>query len=316
MSNLEASFSILGQKGVMAYILKGTVFTLIIALIAVVLGIVIGSVLALCRNYCTSKKTKIFGMIATVYIEVFRNTPLLLWIFICLVFCPCPELFNRKLFGLTTVETKLLFKAAVALILFTSSVIAEIIRGGLNSIAHGQFEAGHAQGFNVVQVMIYIILPQAYRNVIPTLLSQVITTIKDSSYLANVATIELMARDQTAAFRSQPLQWYWQCKRIGCICAVWCSCIDLFYHQLHTVLRGTYHAETAEETGTCDRRLNEKRKEDIHGTVCDHDFKTIRKYGTFHCQGTVRNTGNRIPGQRYCGGYGEAHGPSGICHQR
>ena len=194
MSNLEASFSILGQKGVMAYILKGTVFTLIIALIAVVLGIVIGSVLALCRNYCTSKKTKIFGMIATVYIEVFRNTPLLLWIFICLVFCPCPELFNRKLFGLTTVETKLLFKAAVALILFTSSVIAEIIRGGLNSIAHGQFEAGHAQGFNVVQVMIYIILPQAYRNVIPTLLSQVITTIKDSSYLANVATIELMAR--------------------------------------------------------------------------------------------------------------------------
>ena len=50
MSNLEASFSILGQKGVMAYILKGTVFTLIIALIAVVLGIVIGSVLALCRN--------------------------------------------------------------------------------------------------------------------------------------------------------------------------------------------------------------------------------------------------------------------------
>ena len=181
MSNLEASFSILAQKGVMLYILKGTVFTLIIALIAVVLGIVIGSVLALCRNYCTSKTTKIFGIIATIYIEVFRNTPLLLWIFICLVFCPCPELFNRKLFGLTTVETKLLFKAAVALILFTSSVIAEIIRGGLNSIAHGQFEAGHAQGFNVVQV-------------IPTLLSQVITTIKDSSYLANVATIELMAR--------------------------------------------------------------------------------------------------------------------------
>ena len=188
MSNLEASFSILAQKGVMLYILKGTLFTLIIALIAVVLGIVIGSVLALCRNYCTSKTTKIFGIIATVYIEVFRNTPLLLWIFICLVFCPCPELFNRKLFGLTTVETKLLFKAAVALILFTSSVIAEIIRGGLNSIAHGQFEAGHAQGFNVVQVMIYIILPQAYRNVIPTLLSQVITTIKDSSYLANVAS--------------------------------------------------------------------------------------------------------------------------------
>lgn len=315
MSNLEASFSILGQKGVMAYILKGTVFTLIIALIAVVLGIVIGSVLALCRNYCTSKKTKIFGMIATVYIEVFRNTPLLLWIFICLVFCPCPELFNRKLFGLTTVETKLLFKAAVALILFTSSVIAEIIRGGLNSIAHGQFEAGHAQGFNVVQVMIYIILPQAYRNVIPTLLSQVITTIKDSSYLANVATIELMARTKqllSAASRYN-----------GTGNVNVSDVFVLFGVAALIYLSSTTHCpawyvpcKTAEETGTCDRRLNEKRKEDIHGTVCDHDFKTIRKYGTFHCQGTVRNTGNRIPGQRYCGGYGEAHGPSGICHQR
>ena len=58
----------------------------------------------------------------------------------------------------------------------------------------GQFEAGYAQGFNTAEVLLYIILPQAYRNIVPTLLSQVITTIKDSSYLANVATIELMAR--------------------------------------------------------------------------------------------------------------------------
>ena len=87
-----------------------------------------------------------------------------------------------------------MFKAAVALILFTSSVIAEIVRGGLNAVPQGQFEAGHAQGFGTVQIMLYIVLPQAYRSIIPTLLSQVITTIKDSSYLANVAVIELMAR--------------------------------------------------------------------------------------------------------------------------
>ena len=80
------------------------------------------------------------------------------------------------------------------MILFTSSVIAEIVRGGLNSVAHGQFEAGHSQGFHIVQVMIYIVLPQAYHNIVPTLLSQVITTVKDSSYLANVAVIELMSR--------------------------------------------------------------------------------------------------------------------------
>ena len=75
-----------------------------------------------------------------------------------------------------------------------ASVIAEIVRGGLNGVSKGQFEAGYAQGFNTAEVLLYIVLPQAYRNIVPTLLSQVITTIKDSSYLANVATIELMAR--------------------------------------------------------------------------------------------------------------------------
>lgn len=195
MTNLEGSISMLKNPAIIQYILKGVVFTLIISVIAVGLGILIGSVLALVRNYCNSGKNRIFRWLAVIYIEVFRNTPLLLWIFICLVFCPCPSFLNRKMFGLTSAaDVKLLFKAAVALILFTSSVIAEIIRGGLNSVAEGQFEAGHSQGFHTVQIMIYIVLPQAFRNVVPTLLSQVITTIKDSSYLANVAVIELMAR--------------------------------------------------------------------------------------------------------------------------
>ena len=194
MSDLQGSFNILKNSAVLLYILKGVAFTVVIALIAVLVGIVIGSVLALVRNYCNSWKTRIFKWFAIAYIEIFRNTPLLLWIFICVVFCPCPTFLQHKMLGLTSVEVKLLFKAAVALILFTSSVIAEIVRGGLNSVAQGQFEAGHSQGFSTVQIMWYIVLPQAFRNIIPTLLSQVITTVKDSSYLANVAVIELMAR--------------------------------------------------------------------------------------------------------------------------
>ncbi len=195
MSELEASMSMLANKNILLYIGKGILFTLIISVIAVLCGILIGSVLALVRNYCTRGiLQRILHALAVVYIEVFRNTPLLLWIFICLVFCPCPEFFSRKMFGLTSVETKLLFKAAVALILFTSSVIAEIVRGGLNGIAKGQFEAAHSQGFGTVRTFVYIILPQAYRNIMPTLLSQVTSTIKDSSYLANIAVIELMAR--------------------------------------------------------------------------------------------------------------------------
>ncbi|MFI3166687.1 MAG: amino acid ABC transporter permease [Bacillota bacterium] len=193
MDNVMASFSMLSFEGVFSYIMKGVAFTVIIAVFAVFIGLVFGSVLAIARNYCTSKKTKIFKWLATGYIELFRNTPLLLWIFICLVFCPAPSSMP-KFWGLSTVEVKLMFKAVVALILFTSSVVAEIVRGGLNAVAKGQFEAGHTQGFSIVQVMIYIVLPQAYKKIVPTLLSQVVTTIKDTSYLANVAVIELMSR--------------------------------------------------------------------------------------------------------------------------
>ncbi len=194
MENVAGSFEILKNTNVLIYILRGVGFTLLISVFAVLLGIAIGTVLALARNYCNEKQTRIFKWVSVAYIEIFRNTPLLLWIFICMVFCPCPEIFAHKMFGLSSVEVKLLFKAVVALVLFTSSVIAEIIRGGLNSVALGQFEAGHSQGFGTVHIMIYIVLPQAFRNIVPTLLSQVITTIKDSSYLANVAVIELMAR--------------------------------------------------------------------------------------------------------------------------
>ncbi|MCD8331734.1 MAG: amino acid ABC transporter permease [Oscillospiraceae bacterium] len=194
MSNLQASLSMLTNGALVLYILKGVAFTLVISVLAVCIGLVLGSILALARNYCVKGWHRIFKWIATAYIEIFRNTPLLLWIFICLVFFPTPAFFKRQMLGLSRAEMSRLFKGVVALILFTSSVIAEIVRGGLNSVAPGQFEAGHSQGFNTVQIMIYIVLPQAYRNIIPTLLSQVITTIKDSSYLANVAIIELMAR--------------------------------------------------------------------------------------------------------------------------
>ena len=164
--------------------------TLSIGWIGIAGSVIIGLIVAMIVHF----RIPVLRQLCRVYIELFRNTPYLLWIFICVVFCPCPGFFARKMFGLTSVEMKLLFKAALALILFNSSVIAEIVRGGLNGVSKGQFEAGYAQGFNTAEVLLYIVLPQAYRNIVPTLLSQVITTIKDSSYLANVATIELMAR--------------------------------------------------------------------------------------------------------------------------
>ena len=194
MSTLGNSLSMLKNPAIVTFLVNGVLFTLIISVISVLFSIALGTLLALMRNYCTSKSTGILKALSVTYIELFRNTPLLFWIFICVVFCPVPGFVDQPMFGLSSVNNKLLFKAAIALILYTSGVIAEIVRGGLNSVAHGQIEAGQSQGFSMVQIMWYIVLPQTFRAIIPTLLSQVITTIKDSSFLANVAVIELMSR--------------------------------------------------------------------------------------------------------------------------
>lgn len=194
MQELLGSLHMLENTAILLFIAKGVAFTVIISVLSVLASIIFGSVLALIRNYFTAPEQRILRWITIVYIEIFRNTPLLFWIFISLVFVPVPDAFSHQLFGLSSVETKVLFKTVIALTLYESATIAEIIRGGLNAVPTGQFEAGHSQGFTMVQTMVHIILPQAYRHVVPTLLSQVITIIKDTSFLANVATIELMAR--------------------------------------------------------------------------------------------------------------------------
>jgi putative glutamine transport system permease protein len=130
-----------------------------------------------CRNY----DKKILGKVASVYIEIFRNTPLLLWILICIFMLRFGTAFSR---------------GTLALILYTSSVIAEIMRGGLNSVAKGQFEAARSQGFNFVQTLAYIVLPQCFKRVVPSLMGQIITTIKDTSFLATFAIAEFFYRSK------------------------------------------------------------------------------------------------------------------------
>lgn len=196
LEDLKGSFDILANADVMRYLLRGLMFTLAISVIAIVFSLMLGVVLALARNYCTRGPARILRRIASIYIELFRNTPLMLWMFVCFVMCPAPAVSKKfaELLGMSsTVAVKTLFKAIVALTLFTSAIMAEIIRGGLNSVAKGQFEAAYAQGFGMMQTMTLIVLPQALRNIVPTLLSQMITTIKDSSYMASLVTVELMA---------------------------------------------------------------------------------------------------------------------------
>ena len=149
---------------------NGLILTLKISLISIVLSIVFGTILAIMRN----GKNPIFKWISTIYIEFIRNVPNLLWIFtVFLIF-----------------QMKSTPAGITAFTIFTTAAMAEIIRGGLNSLDHGQTEAGLSQGFTQFQIMIYIVLPQAFRKVLPSIISQIVTVIKDTSFLYSVIALQ------------------------------------------------------------------------------------------------------------------------------
>ncbi|MBU4539812.1 MAG: amino acid ABC transporter permease [Firmicutes bacterium] len=153
------------------FMAKGMALTLTLSVSVVIISIIFGTILALLRTY----EKRFLGRLAGVYIEVFRNTPLLLWVLVCCFMIPYGSIVMR---------------GGLALALYTSAVLAEIVRGGLNSIAEGQFEAAKSQGFTLIQTLTFIVLPQCFKRIIPSLLSQVITTIKDTSFLQVVAIPE------------------------------------------------------------------------------------------------------------------------------
>lgn len=155
------------------YILRGFLTTIEVAAVSIVLSIIIGFCLGIVRNY----DRFVLKWLASIYIEVFRNTPNLMWVFICYISAPLPSPFQR---------------VCLAYVLFTSAMMAEIVRGGLNSIPKGQFEAAASQGFTMPGTLWYIVIPQCFRRIIPTMMSQVITVIKDTSFLAQVAVAELL----------------------------------------------------------------------------------------------------------------------------
>ncbi len=159
----------------MTFIMNGFLKTIEISFLAIILSLVLGTILAMVKQYCTGKLRPL-SWIVSAYIELFRCTPNLLWI----------------LFIYFTVKGSDVFISVLAFTIFTSAVMAEIVRGGFNSIPASQFEAARSQGFGFFATMRYIILPQTFKTIIPALFSQCTTVIKDSSYLAGVNVAEFM----------------------------------------------------------------------------------------------------------------------------
>lgn len=165
-------------------LLYGLGQTLLCSIIALIFALIIGSGFAILEVV----PNKFLRIIAKVYIEVFRNIPLLVITMFFYVVIP-----------MYIVEISGFVSGTVGLILYSSAFIAETVRSGIQSVDPGQMEGARANGLSFWQGMRYIVLPQAFRYVIPPLGNQFINLVKNSSVLAFVAGFDLMYQGNVIA---------------------------------------------------------------------------------------------------------------------
>lgn len=161
------------------YILKGFGNTLIITLFAVMLGIVLGFLIAIVRtNHDRNGELPILNAVCKVYLTVIRGTPVMIQLLIIYYVI------------LASVTNKIVV-AAIAFGLNSAAYVAEIVRSGIMSVDVGQFEAGRSLGLNYSQTMQLIILPQAIKNILPALLNEVISLLKETSISGYIGLMDL-----------------------------------------------------------------------------------------------------------------------------
>ncbi|MDJ0660852.1 MAG: ABC transporter permease subunit [Crocosphaera sp.] len=168
-------------------LIKGTLITLELTGFSVFLGMIGGSLMAFARI----SPYLILKWLSQLYVDFFRGTPLLVQIF--MVYFGLPALFQ----GLgINVNLERLPAAVMALSLNASAYLAEIIRGGIQSIEKGQWEAARCLGMTSLQTMVFVIFPQAFRRMLPPLGNEFITILKDTSLVAVIGFEELFRQGQ------------------------------------------------------------------------------------------------------------------------
>lgn len=171
------------------YLLDGLKETLIIAVCAVIIGILIGFIVAIIRSTHDKNHSKkkgfskfiigLLNFICKVYLTIIRGTPVLVQLlisFYCIFTAP---------------DTSKTFVAIMAFGINSGAYVAEIVRSGIMSIDNGQFEAGRSLGFNYIQTMVFIVLPQAFKNVLPALSNEFIVLLKETSVAGYIGIQDL-----------------------------------------------------------------------------------------------------------------------------
>lgn len=156
---------------------SGFKYTIYASLLALVFSLIIGTLMAILQL----SHNRIIRSLAKAYVAFFRNIPLLIIVMFFYVVAP---MYFYSFDG---------FQAGtIGLTIYTSAFIAETVRSGIQTVPNGQMEAGLSSGFSYAETMRYIVLPQAFKIVIPPLGNQFINLIKNSSILAMVAGLDLM----------------------------------------------------------------------------------------------------------------------------
>ncbi len=163
-------------------VLKGLSATLQIAVFGLIIGIIIGTLIAIIKvmpKY--SLFSKILDKIAVVYVAFFRGTPMVVQLLVG----------HYILLPLLNVRIDVLIEAIVIFGLNSGAYVSEIMRGGINSVDKGQMEAGRALGLTFWTSMIKIVIPQAIKNILPTLGNEFITLVKETSVVSFITVTDL-----------------------------------------------------------------------------------------------------------------------------
>jgi len=192
---LNVDFGFLTWGVVSSFIVKGLIFSVQLTLVAMIGGIALGTLLALMR--LSGKKPLV--LVAAFYVNTLRSIPLvmvILWFFLLI-----PMLIGKPLGAeLSAIITFTVFEAAY---------YSEIMRAGIQSVPKGQVYAGYAVGMNYRQTMQLIVLPQAFRNMLPVLLTQTIILFQDTSLVYAIGAYDLLKGFEVAGKNfNRPVEMY------------------------------------------------------------------------------------------------------------
>lgn len=193
-----------GEGTYLTWLFEGLQWTVMLSLSAWVIALIIGSIVGVLRTV----PNRWLAGLATLYVEVFRNIPLLVQLFIWYFVLPelLPPAWGNAFKQLNPLGQQF-FSAMLCLGLFTAARVAEQVRSGINSLPPGQKNAGLAMGFTLTQVYRHVLLPMAYRIIVPPLTSEFLNIFKNSAVATTIGLIELSRQaQQLVDYTAQPYE--------------------------------------------------------------------------------------------------------------